>query len=233
MTTTVSCTGVDPAFPVITNTFPGTVNTLPQTSNLLSNDYTYRYIGEYCNISPVSDWGKSKEELAARANARRKAYFRKVIFNNDCTIVLWSDGTKTVVKRQEGDLYDKEKGLLACIAKKYLGNNSFYNEILKQWCGKDYTVKIDDVYYQDLLDEIENLQYECDSLEDDCAFLENELTKRPDITIDDYNILYEEWHDRGVFIQSLEKENDELKNQLEEYGNKYAELESRVNNLIV
>ena len=50
----------------------------------------------------------------------------KVIFNNPATIVLWNDGTKTVVKAQEGDGWDMEKGLAMCIAKKMLGLKKFY-----------------------------------------------------------------------------------------------------------
>lgn len=57
----------------------------------------------------------------------------KVIFNNPATIVLWNDGTKTVVKCQEGDTYDKEKGLALCIAKKALGNKSNFNNEFKRW----------------------------------------------------------------------------------------------------
>lgn len=57
-----------------------------------------------------------------------------VIFNEPATIVFWNDGTKTVVKCQEGDTFDKEKGLAMAIAKKYIGNNkgSYANEI-KKW----------------------------------------------------------------------------------------------------
>lgn len=47
---------------------------------------------------------------------------KKVIFNNPATIVLWKDGTKTVVKCGNGDVYDKEKGLALCFMKKALGN---------------------------------------------------------------------------------------------------------------
>lgn len=57
----------------------------------------------------------------------------KVIFNNPATIVLWADGTKTVVKRQKGDRYDKEKGLAMCIAKKALGNKGNFNNVFKEW----------------------------------------------------------------------------------------------------
>jgi len=43
---------------------------------------------------------------------------RKVIFNPPATIVIWEDGTKTVVKCMEGDTYDAEKGLALCYMKK-------------------------------------------------------------------------------------------------------------------
>jgi len=58
---------------------------------------------------------------------------KKVIFNDPATIVLWNDGTKTVVKCQDGDTYDKEKGLALCIAKKALGNKSNFNNEFKRW----------------------------------------------------------------------------------------------------
>lgn len=48
----------------------------------------------------------------------------KVIFNNPATIIIWDDGTKTIVKKQKGDRYDKEKGLALCYMKKALGNTS-------------------------------------------------------------------------------------------------------------
>lgn len=58
---------------------------------------------------------------------------KNVIFNDPATIVLWSDGTKTVVKCQEGDVYDPEKGLAMAISKKALGNKGNFNEVFKKW----------------------------------------------------------------------------------------------------
>lgn len=58
---------------------------------------------------------------------------KNVIFNDPATIVLWKDGTKTVVKCQEGDTYSKELGLAMCISKKYLGNKGNFNEVFKKW----------------------------------------------------------------------------------------------------
>lgn len=64
---------------------------------------------------------------------------RKVIFNNPATIVLWSDGTKTVVKCGPDDIFDKEKGLAMAIVKKMAGNDSRFHKVFKQWCKPDET----------------------------------------------------------------------------------------------
>lgn len=60
---------------------------------------------------------------------------KNVIFNDPATIVFWTDGTKTVVKCQEGDEFDPEKGLTMAIAKKIYGNKSSYCNVIKKWCN--------------------------------------------------------------------------------------------------
>lgn len=58
---------------------------------------------------------------------------KNVIFNEPATIVMWADGTKTIVKCQNGDVYSKETGLAVAIAKKALGNKGNFNEVFKKW----------------------------------------------------------------------------------------------------
>lgn len=58
--------------------------------------------------------------------------YEKVIFNEPATIVIWKDGSKTVVKCQKNDEYDPEKGLALCFMKKALGNKENFNNILKK-----------------------------------------------------------------------------------------------------
>ncbi len=58
---------------------------------------------------------------------------KDVIFNNPATIVLWADGSKTVVKCQGDDVYSEEVGLALCFAKKALGNKSNFNNVFKKW----------------------------------------------------------------------------------------------------
>lgn len=73
-------------------------------------------------------WGKENPYI-------KKSNFgiKDVIFNNPATIVIWSDGSKTIVKCQPGDEYNKETGLAMCIAKKYLGNKGNFNEVFKRY----------------------------------------------------------------------------------------------------
>lgn len=57
-----------------------------------------------------------------------------VIFNDPATIVFWNDGTKTVVKAQNGEAFDPEKGLAMAICKKMIGKNTGrYYKIFKKW----------------------------------------------------------------------------------------------------
>lgn len=58
---------------------------------------------------------------------------RKVIFHDPATIIIWRDGTKTVVKCGENDTYDKEKGMAMAICKRIYGNKGNYNNIFKEW----------------------------------------------------------------------------------------------------
>ena len=64
---------------------------------------------------------------------RLDARIKNVIFNDPATIVFWSDGTKTVVKTQNNEGFDPEKGLAMAIAKKALGNKGNYFDEFKKW----------------------------------------------------------------------------------------------------
>ena len=90
---------------------------------------------------------KETLERAQRAYTSYSSYYvggvsesnvkiEKVIFNDPATIVLWSDGTKTVVKCQDGDIFDPEKGLAMAISKKAMGNKGNYCDQIKKWTKK-------------------------------------------------------------------------------------------------
>lgn len=61
---------------------------------------------------------------------------KKVIFSNPCTIVLWDDGTKTMVRAQGKERFDREKGLAMAISKKALGNKGNYYDTFTEHLSK-------------------------------------------------------------------------------------------------
>ena len=81
---------------------------------------------------------------------------KNVIFNYPATIVLWNDGTKTVVKVQDGDVFDPEKGLTMAIIKKLLGNQGNYYNELKKWLPKEEKVDFDGVSIEDAANALAN-----------------------------------------------------------------------------
>lgn len=62
---------------------------------------------------------------------------KNVVFNAPATIVMWGDGTKTVVKCAPGEVYDPEKGLAMAMAKKMLGNEGNYYKLFRKWLPED------------------------------------------------------------------------------------------------
>ena len=56
----------------------------------------------------------------------------RVIFNDPATIILWNDGSKTVVKRSDDDVWDSEKGFCMAVIKKLYGNTSFIKRFIEQ-----------------------------------------------------------------------------------------------------
>lgn len=82
-----------------------------------------------------------KENLNMIYGTKSILEITNVIFNNPATIVFWSDGTKTVVKCQEGDVFDPEKGLAIAIVKKTYGNDNAFHKVFKTWVKEeDYEV---------------------------------------------------------------------------------------------
>lgn len=56
---------------------------------------------------------------------------KNVIFSGNKTIVLWSDGTKTIVTCGADDIFDPYAGFCAAVTKKVFGTTSIVKRILK------------------------------------------------------------------------------------------------------
>lgn len=118
---------------------------LPTVTGDLCDKLLFGDISDFRNYFNSPQWELDSNN---RLQCRYDKYFRQplmtgcnaaikdVIFNDPATIVLWNDGTKTVVKAT-GETFDKEKGLAMAIAKKLYGYNkgNYYN-IFRKYCGK-------------------------------------------------------------------------------------------------
>ena len=60
-------------------------------------------------------------------------HIKQAIFNPPATVILWDDGTKSVVKCQNGEPFDAEKGFVMAYLKKLLGNDNTFNKEITRW----------------------------------------------------------------------------------------------------
>lgn len=65
---------------------------------------------------------------------------KKIIFSGPKTIILWKDGTKTIVTCGEGDTYDPYVGFCVAVTKKMFGSTSKVKRILNRYTKEDSNV---------------------------------------------------------------------------------------------
>ena len=76
------------------------------------------------------------DKLNGKTRNTNSPTIKNVIFNDPATIVFWTDNTKTVVKCQEGEKFDPEKGIAMAYFKKMHGNKGAYFNDIKKWTDK-------------------------------------------------------------------------------------------------
>lgn len=86
-----------------------------------ANELASYIIGGFANLKGVF---KGLFNLEENIMSRKSLEVKKVIYSGPCTIVIWADNSKTIVRCQDGDTYSKEVGLLMCLAKKVWGTNA-------------------------------------------------------------------------------------------------------------
>lgn len=105
-----------------------------------SNDafaYIMRDIEDILKYEEGIGYKKIKFCDSAYITAVEDFRIEKVIFNDPATIVYWKDGDKTVVKCQDEDVFDPEKGLAMCFMKRALGNTGNFNDIFREWLPEE------------------------------------------------------------------------------------------------
>ena len=99
--------------------------------------YQYSKLNDHSNILvPIDDTISITEEHLSYK--QEKATIKNVIFSGPATIVIWSDGDKTIVKKSDCEAeMDKEKGLAMAIIKKAYKDagkeGSYFRRIFGAW----------------------------------------------------------------------------------------------------
>lgn len=81
---------------------------------------------------------------------------KRVYFNDPVTVVIWKDGTKTIVRCDERDVYDPEKALAMAISKKALGNKGKYYDIFKKWIPEEKEYELPNISLDEWGDVLRN-----------------------------------------------------------------------------
>lgn len=114
------------------------ITVLEKDLMLVCSDYGFVKRNYVKYVKEDEEYNKSMDFLTKRFNRYDGILVPKiknVILNDPEVIVLWEDGTKTVVKAQ-GEKFDPEKGLAMAISKKAFGNkHSYYGVFLKNIPG--------------------------------------------------------------------------------------------------
>lgn len=79
-----------------------------------------------------------KEETTMNCDIRSN--IKDVIFSDRVTIILWKDGTKTMVRAGKREHYDPEKGFAMAVCKKMFGNEGNYYEVFKKYVPVTYYI---------------------------------------------------------------------------------------------
>lgn len=117
-----------------------------------------KYLNERFGLASIER--KEYNKMYKNKSPRQKALERikKVIFNDPCTIVFWNDGTKTVVKCGEDDIFDPEKGLAMAISKYFFDNQGYFNDVFKKFIPEEKELEMSATQRKESLKNIPNTQ---------------------------------------------------------------------------
>lgn len=118
--------------------------------NIIKYGEYNKYKGEdYMKKSPTSKtvfeklfWNHNHDEPFIKLHSNKNSIpeIKELVFNDPATIIFWEDGTKTIVKTQNGEAFDKEKGFCMAVVKKLFGNKGNYYNIVNEWINKNAKV---------------------------------------------------------------------------------------------
>lgn len=100
------------------------------------SDYVYKNMVNPCTMVPGQRNGKTIQTTEyinhLLSDALCKPMVKKIIKSGPCTIVIWQDNTKTIVRLREGEKDDEFAAFSAAVVKKLYGSNSAVTKIIKK-----------------------------------------------------------------------------------------------------
>lgn len=128
----------------------GTAIAKPEATTIHINDI----VSSYRSFKYSNKLEGVKPDMNQKCNrsAADPLEIKNVYFNDPATVVIWNDGTKTIVRCSENDFYDPEKGLAMAIVKKVYGNGNSFHKIFKKWLPDE-----DDAEPEDFKETIEGI----------------------------------------------------------------------------
>lgn len=128
-------------------------------------DYGSRFVGQ-TGIVKINYNGKIGVQLGGRANPNSEygvfwfketslaiipdcdtiteISVKQIIYSGPKTIIIWSDGSKTIVSCGEGDTYDRYAGFCAAVTKKIFGSNSNIKKTIDKYAKADQSMFAND-----------------------------------------------------------------------------------------
>ena len=183
------------------------------TNSNANYNVTPEYVRAFYEAKEAMERTQEESKLlqAQLQNMRLRAMVKKVIFSGDRTIIMWNDGTKTVTQCHELDMYDKEKGILACMAKKLYENTNLFNEVIQEYVDFETEVPrtIVDSYMVDvdsleILETLKEYKHYTKCLEED---LNQEHLNREEME----NIYYSLQHEYDAYVKQCSLYREDIK----------------------
>lgn len=82
-------------------------------------------------------WFREESLAVIPTNAIIDDTISQIIFSGPKTIVIWSDGSKTIVSCSKDDTYDGYTGFCAAVAKKMFGSTSQVKKVIEKHIKED------------------------------------------------------------------------------------------------
>ena len=108
-------------------------NTTPESGFLFGG-------GLIGSCEPMQMITKTEYEDYQRLKKNHFLGITKVVFNDPVTVILWADGTKTIVRNMDGTEFNPYHGFCAAVTKKIIGENHNHKvkKIINERSNLDY-----------------------------------------------------------------------------------------------